>query len=261
MAYSLAGRGPTVVLVHGIGEDRRCWERQRPSLVTTHRVVTCDVRGHGQTPAGDAQGTLEQLRDDLIALLESIGAGPATLIGYSLGGTIVLATAAQRPDLVNAVVAIATSSVVGSRAAASYEHRAALIARGDRAGLKRELARDLQQSLVRDIADAEELLRWELEAIGDGAGYRNAALAMAGLHGDPLTPQLAHVRAPTLVIGGERDEWCPPRAQEIICTALPDARYVQIDDAGHLLLEENHALVTEAITTFLKELKHRGPSH
>ena len=98
IAYSESGQGQKVVLLHGLAEDRHSFAAVRKRLRGAH-TFACDLRGHGETGLGNAEGTLTQLGNDLVGFLEAI-TGPAVCIGYSLGGTIVLWAAAMRPDLV-----------------------------------------------------------------------------------------------------------------------------------------------------------------
>ena len=99
VGYTERGDGPPLVMVHGLAEDRRSWGLAQERLAGDYRTLACDLRGHGETEAGDGDGTLDQLAGDLARFLEAL-TGPAACIGYSLGGTIVLALAAARPDLV-----------------------------------------------------------------------------------------------------------------------------------------------------------------
>lgn len=250
-AYRVAGRGQRVVLVHGLGEDHRSWRPQQLALRDACETVACDLRGHGLTPLGDADGTLAQLGGDLVALIERLGA-PCTLVGFSLGGMVALWTAAHRPELVRRLVLLGTSAVVGRRAAAAYRELAALVCAGDRDALVRELRDGVVQGAHRDDLDVERIAARELDAIGDGAGYANAALALARLADEPLTDALGAVRCPTLVASGAFDALCPAAAQEDLLARLPTARYVQIPAAGHLLGADAPALVTATIEDALR---------
>jgi 3-oxoadipate enol-lactonase len=251
------GEGDPIVLVHGLGEDHRTWELQAPRLARRHRVVSYDVRGHGETPLGEADGTARQLRDDLIELLDELALGPALLVGFSLGGVVVLSAAAERPDLASGVVAIASSSVVGSRAADFYRERVELFRKGDPAVIESELRQGIADGLhgAGHDADAEQRLRAQLEAVGEGAGYCNAALAMAGLHEQPLTPELSRIERPVLLVGAEHDAFCPRKAQDIMLAELRDADYEEIPGAGHLVLLEQPDRVTDAIERFADRVR------
>jgi 3-oxoadipate enol-lactonase len=251
VAYSRVGGGEPVVLVHGLAETREAWV---PQLRTPGkwRLLAYDVRGHGQSALGSAEGTLEQLGGDLTRFLERIS-GPATCVGFSLGGTVVLWAAAAQPELVRRAIVLGTSSVVGSTAATFYRQRIDLARSGDRRALRAALREDTRAGLARAGADLEALTDWRLAAIGDGAGYINAATAMARLHERPLTGMLERVRCRVEVIGGEHDRFCPHKAAEILLSSLPDARYHELAGVGHLMNVDDPAGVTATLHALLDE--------
>lgn len=253
-AYWVTGGDPEVVFAHGLGEDHRAWERQLAALAPAWRLCTYDIRGHGRTPAGAAQGTVGQLGEDLVELLEALGGGPRVLVGFSLGGTIVLWVAATRPELVRGVAVFGTSSVVGHRARQAYLDRASLALAIQHPAFVAATVEDLRAGLHHTDVDVDALARWNLEAIGDGAGYRNAARAMAGLTDAPLTPLLRDTTCPVLVVGAEHDRFCPPKAQRLLLEALPRGRYIELKGVGHLMNAEDPEAVTRVLRDFLAEL-------
>ena len=184
VGYTERGRGPPVVMAHGLAEDRRSWAVAQERLGGDYRTLACDLRGHGETEAGDGNGALDQLAGDLARFLEAL-TGPAACVGYSLGGTVVLALAAARPDLVTRAVVCGASSVVGRAAAGFFEERIALL-RSDRAAFEAALREDTAAQIVRPDADLDAITRRRVEALGDGRGYVNAARAMQGLRDAPL---------------------------------------------------------------------------
>lgn len=123
--YRTAGAGDPVIMVHGLAEDAGSWADVQARL-RGFATYAYDLRGHGNTDLGQAEGTLAQLGEDLIRFLEEV-TGPAACVGYSLGGTIVLWVAAERPDLVRRAAVIGTSTVVGRAAAEFFHERLALI--------------------------------------------------------------------------------------------------------------------------------------
>ncbi|MER6992356.1 alpha/beta hydrolase [Saccharopolyspora hirsuta] len=245
--YCANGSGPAVVFVHGLAQDHRSWQRQQEAF-TDHRTYAYDVRGHGATALGAADGTLEQLRDDLLAFLAEVS-GPAVCVGFSLGGTVVLSAAAQRPDLVTGAVVLGTSSVVGRRAAEINLQRAEQAA--DRAALLESLREDTRAMTYASTVDIDELVAYRASTIGDGAGYANALTAMAGIRDNPLTPALAAIECPVTVIGAEHDAICPRKAADILLEGLPRATYLEIPNSGHLMNVDNPEAVTTALRTAL----------
>lgn len=232
VGYTERGGGPPVVMVHGLAEDRRSWAVAQERL-SGYRTLACDLRGHGETEAGNGNGALDQLAGDLARFLEAL-TGPAACLGYSLGGTVVLALAADRPDLVTRAVVSGASSVVGRAAAGFFEERIALL-RSDRAAFEAALREDTAAQIVTPGADLDAITRRRLEAVGDGRGYVNAARAMQGLRDAPLTGALARIRCPVDVIGGDRDRFCPRKAADILLAGLADSTYHELADCGHLM--------------------------
>lgn len=240
--------GPVVVLLHGLAEDARSWASIQQRL-TGHRTVAVELRGHGDTTLGEADGTLAQLSGDLIAFLEQV-TGRGHVVGFSLGGTIVLDAAARRPDLFDRVVVVGTSSVVGRSAVAFYGDRIALVESGDTDAIRVAMMDDTRPAVVTPV-DLERLAGTRLEAIGQGHGYVNAARAMAALGAAPLTPRLAQIDAKVHVIGADQDSFCPRRAADIIVGALPRAEYVEISGAGHLIAVDQPDALAEALASAL----------
>lgn len=234
ISYGLTdvGHGPTVVFLHGLAEDRTSWTDVVKGLHGRRRIAV-DLRGHGESTLGNARGTLEQLTDDLIALLETLG-GPVTCVGFSLGGTVVLAAAAARPDLIDHAVVLGTSSVVGRRARQFFEDRIAAAEDGDLELVAKLLREDTRVQLHTD-ADLDDVVQRRVEAIGDGGGYANAAHAMLDLADNPLRPHLRDLTSHVDVVGGEHDVVCPRRAADLLLADLPDATYHEITGAGHLM--------------------------
>ncbi|MFS0899245.1 alpha/beta fold hydrolase [Mycolicibacterium litorale] len=247
VAYTKAGSGPPVVLIHGLAEGRRSWRVVQESLtgVTTYAY---DLRGHGATTVGRPDGTLAQLRDDLLAFLENV-TGPAVCVGFSLGGTIVLSAAAHRPGLVKSVVALGTSSVVGRGAQSFYGERIELFRGSDVEAKKAALLADTAAALHNPESDVDAVTAARMAAVGDAHGYVNASTAMARLRDEPLTPELSRIGADVDVhiIGADHDSFCPRKAAQIILDAIGHARYAEISGAGHLMLVDQPDQVVAAL--------------
>src|SRR5256885_5924961 len=103
--YEVSGRGRPVILSHGYGATGRMWDGQRKTLGDRYRLVTWDMRGHGQTesPNDPARDSTELTVADIRALLSSLGVSRAVVGGLSLGGSLSLAVYLPHPELVSAV--------------------------------------------------------------------------------------------------------------------------------------------------------------
>jgi pimeloyl-ACP methyl ester carboxylesterase len=240
------GRGEPVVLVHGLADDHRAWRRVVAPLMLTRRVVLYDLRGHGNSPLGDADGSLAQLGTDLIDVLDDAGIERATIAGFSLGGTIAMRAAIDAPDRVSALALIGTSSRVNSAARGWYEERAALVENGD-PELRATLDKDTEDVYRNRPEEIEAGLRIRRESTTDPAGFANACLAMASLNEGPLDPELSAIKAPTVIVAGDADQHCPPRASQIIAEQIDGSTMRVLEDTGHPLPVERPDEVAAAI--------------
>jgi 3-oxoadipate enol-lactonase len=248
-AYNVYGEGPPLVLIHGLAEDKESWSVIQQNL-KNFRTYAYDLRGHGYSTLGSGEGTLEQLGCDLIAFLEKVS-GPAKCVGYSLGGTLLLWAAVKKPKLISAAVVAGTSTVVGKQALGFFKERVRMI-RDEFSAFAPTLRNDTELQIVNSGVDLEAIVANRLEAVGDGAGYVNAALAMMCLHVNPLTPLLSKIECPVSVIGGENDIFCPSKAADIMLSKLSKGTYLEVANAGHLLSIDQPETYANAIRSALQ---------
>ena len=249
-AWFEVGRGDALVLVHGLADDHRAWRRALPDLALRHRVLLYDLRGHGQTSLGNPDGTLRQLGDDLVGMMDAIGLDRAAVAGFSLGGTIAMRAGIDHPDRISRLALIATSSRVGRSAAEWYRQRVEMVERRD-AVLRDTLDRDAADVYAETPAELEEGLLIRRQSTADPRGYGNACAAMAALNAAPLDPELPAITAPTLVVASAKDKHCPPRAAEIIASGIGGSRLEILPDAGHAIPAEKPRELAGLINSFL----------
>ena len=249
VAWFEAGRGDPLVLVHGLADDHRAWRRAVPDLMLRRRVILYDLRGHGQTSLGSPDGTLRQLGDDLARFIGE----PCDVAGFSLGGTIAMRLAIDRPDLVRGLVLVATSSRVGRAAAEWYGERVAMVERSD-PSLRSTLDSDTADVYAQAPDELEEGLLIRRQSTADPRGYGNACAAMAALNSAPLDTELPRITAPTLIVASDRDQHCPPRAAEIIAAGVAGSRLEIVEGAGHAIPVERPRELARSINAFLAEI-------
>lgn len=247
------GQGRTLVFLHaGVG-DRRMWRAQVEALSPRARTVTYDRRGFGDTRPHDEPYAHT---DDLLAVLQHVGAERATLVGCSQGGKIALDFALAHPERVEALVLIAPA-IGGAPAPETFPEAVETLL---------EELEAAEESGDVDRLNAVEARVWLDGVLGHEGRVtgelRDLFLDMNGvaLHApqigterpaDPAWPRLAEIAVPTLVVIGDLDF---PHVQER-CARLPsllgDARLVVMSGAAHLPSFERSAEFQGHLGAFL----------
>ena len=107
IAYDDMGAGPLVICIPSMGDLRTEYRFLAPQLVAAgHRVLTMDVRGHGESSTGWPDYTVGAIGSDIVALIRSLAAGPATIVGASMAAGAAVWAAAEAPELVSRLVLI-----------------------------------------------------------------------------------------------------------------------------------------------------------
>jgi 3-oxoadipate enol-lactonase len=244
---------PTAVLIHGLSETRAAWSRQYDFLQRHMRVLSYDVRGFGASPVGRGDRTVDQMADDLAQILSANDAAPAWLVGFSMGGVIAQRFALDFPKLVQGLVLVASSCVVGRPGQAFFRSRIEQVTQGGLEAIAAITEGDARGcfSLGQEPLIAE-YLRLRTTAVRDPKGYLNACHAMLRLADEPLMPKLGAIDCPTLVLAAEFDPYCPPRASEMISGAIPGAELAVVPGAGHCMHWEAPDLTGDLIRKFIE---------
>lgn len=243
----------SVVLIHGLSETRAAWSRQMAALQPSMNVLAYDIRGFGSSPTGAADGTVGQMADDVAQLVSAFAAGPVFLVGFSMGGVISQRFALDFPELTKGLVLIASSCVVGRSGRAFFNQRIEAVETGGLESLAVTNDSDARGCFWTDSEDLiAEYKKIRIGAVRDPLGYLNACHAMLGVADEPLTEQIAAIQKPTLVISGEHDLYCPPKASKMIADAIPGAEHVFIDDSGHCLQFEASDILSKHIAEFVR---------
>lgn len=238
----LEGAFPLVVLMHGAGQDHTVWGAVADHLgAHGMSVMNIDLPGHGQT-GGEPAGTISaqaSLAADLIAASDQ---GVASVVGHSMGGLVALELAATRPELVDRLV------FVGTAAAMPVSDRLLGAAADDLT-----TAHDLldRWSHSRTVDDAARQLTREIHD-RTAPGVLHAGLVACDRFQDGRR-RATEVRAPALVIIGADDVMVASDEVGALVAALPDARLVEVEGAGHDTMVDAPGLVIEAIERFFAD--------
>jgi pimeloyl-ACP methyl ester carboxylesterase len=242
--YQDGGRGSAVLLGHGYSAIGRMWDGQRAALGDRYRIVSWDMRGHGQTesPKDPAQYSAALTVADMRALLEHCGIERAVVGGLSLGGYVALAFYLAHPDMVRALVIC--DSGPGYRNA---EARAAWNKRAH------ERAAELEAKGLDVLAGRSREMRDAMGHHASAQGLAHAARGMLVQEGSEVIDGLGTIRVPTLVIVGDQDQpFLAPCAY--MAKKIPGARLEVIPGAGHSSNLDQPAIFNRVLSDFLQSL-------
>jgi pimeloyl-ACP methyl ester carboxylesterase len=238
--YEDHGSGYPVALMHGYGSSSRMWQGQNDALSSRYRLITWDMRGHGQTDSPEQQEAYSEAAtvEDLRQLLGHLGIAKAVIGGLSLGGYMSLAFYLAHPEMVQALVPCDTGP-----------------------GYRNDQAREgWNQTAFRRAEAFEEK---GLDALGRGAevqaarsahrsaaGLAKAARGMLAQFDSRVIESLEHIKVPTLLIVGENDT---PflNAMDYMEKKIPGARKVVIPNAGHSANIDQPEVFNTALAEFL----------
>ncbi len=250
--------GPTVVLAHCWTGVKQFWGAVARRLVADgHRVVLYDQRGHGASTMGTDPVSTDGLGDDLLAVLDAVGAPEVVLAGHSMGGMTIQALAANHPevvrDRVRGIVLVATAARVWS---VPLVPGLVDLALGD-AALARFAERDAGLRLIRGVV-GRRAHRAHLQAtaeafFGTTAGVRSGFLTAMGAM--DYRAALSLIETPTTVLVGTHDRLTPPRFARVLVEGIQASELVVLPGAGHMLPLEEPDRVTEAIAERAKVLR------
>ena len=230
--YELRGEGPLAyVHCHGLGQGGEPFERDDMDWYAGHfRTLSWDQRGLGRS-GGAERYSLPLYASDLDALLGHLGIERAVIFGVSWGGVLALRFALDFPDRVAALVLDSTSSESNVRASENWYMRGELARLGEAAlgGREMQPAFDGHRT-VAQTPEAPQVPQVRPEHLDS---YVAQCRAIAGLREHPLTPDLGRITAPTLVVGGGKDEVAGAAGSVIISRRIPGARLEILPEAGH----------------------------
>ena len=243
----------TVLMLHGIGGGRQAFARQmRPLADAGFHAVAWDMPGYGHSSIVDPY-SFETLADECIELIDVLAPDRLVLVGHSMGGMVAQEVTARAPGRIAALVLAATSAAFGKPDGAwqrkFVEERAAPLA----AGLSmREVAAQLVVGMAG--SGASEAARAEAAEVMSHVPPLTYRLALNALMGFDRRAHLARLAMPALLIAGSDDRNAPPAVMRGMAERMPDARYVEFERCGHLMMFEQPDAFNAALIGFLHSL-------
>ncbi len=250
--YEVAGSGPPVLLIMGLGYPMDAWWRIWPWLCEEFTCIRLDNRGVGRTgPEAQRPYTIERMAADALAVLAAAGYGRAHLWGVSMGGIIAQEIAIEVPDAVDRLI-LSCTHPGGTDAIFTDEVRALL---GNRSGLTPRQAAEVSVPFVysptTDPAHIEADIEVRMQVPTSAEGYEGQLLGASSWQGSAR--RLGRISAPTLVLHGAQDALVVPANGRFIAERIAGAQWCELDQASHIFWTDQPEATRLAVLAFLHQ--------
>jgi pimeloyl-ACP methyl ester carboxylesterase len=254
-ASSSAPHAPPLVVLHGVGADRREWFLTMPALARRRRVLAFDLLGHGLSSKPSGHGVVYRVRflaDAVVAGIEALPDPPRAvdLLGHSLGGAVALDLVKRHPRLVDRLVLVDAAGLPPARALSPLAMSLPFVPH-DYGSAKRLLETSVDNWLFQHplVALASSAYKRRMK---NRAQLTRLLAAMAAGEDALSERELGAIRHETLVLWGDRDRVFPVETGRALARAIPNARLEILARCGHVPPTERPISFVRRVEAFLK---------
>ncbi len=252
VSYSDEGSqgSPVIIFIHGFPFNKSMWNLQVEPLKDNYRLIRYDIRGHGNSDAGNEDFSIDLFASDLLGLMDALKIDTAILCGLSMGGYIALNVTGKCPERVDALVLSDTQCIADSPEA--KEKRIRTIDTIKHSGVKTYAAES-----IKNLFSAESLLTKGLETANVKEMILNTSVQSLcnTLHALSVRKDTCHIlpeiKVPVLILVGREDKITPPDAARFMHERIKGSFLKIIDHSGHLSNLENPGEFNEQLKKFI----------
>ncbi|MEW6543026.1 MAG: alpha/beta fold hydrolase [Nitrospirota bacterium] len=257
LAYDDRGTGLPLVFLHAFPFNRTMWEPQLKGLSDRFRVVTVDLRGHGESDAPLWHYTMDQFADDVKGLLDHLAVEQAVLAGLSMGGYLGFAFYRKYPERIKALVFADTRAEADKPETVAWRFNLAqrVYKEGAKAVADEMGPKLLSPKTYQTKPDLVALVR-AISLSTPTSGALGDLMALA--ERPDSTPLLGRIACPTLVLVGQDDALTTVEENRRIAERIRGARFEVIPAAGHLSNLEQPETFNRAVRSFLETIAPPG---
>jgi pimeloyl-ACP methyl ester carboxylesterase len=257
LAYSDHGTGLPIVFLHAFPLNRTMWATQEEALSSQFRIITIDLRGHGESDAPLWHYTLDQSADDVRALLDHLAIQQALFAGLSMGGYILFALYRKYAARVRGLILADTRAQAdkAEEKAGRFKMAQSAYEQGPPAIADLMIPKLLSPLNVQTKPDLVRHVRAMIEG-NQVSGIAGDLMAMAE-RSDSI-PFLTQITCPTQIIVGELDQGTPVSDAKLMAEHIPGSRLAIIPNAAHLANLEQPAAFNQIISSFASDLAKKA---
>lgn len=246
--YEIIGDGQPLLFIHGIGSSLRDWENQVPVFSKKFKVITLDLRGHGQTDKPKGPYSISMFAEDIAELIKSLKVDPVHVVGISLGGAIAFHLAIDHPDITKSLVVVNMSAsfpIKTLKEKQMFFLRVLIVKMMGMRKMGEVLAKRLFIKPEQEELREKMASRW---AENDKKAYLSTLKTIKNWS---VLERLHEIKCPTLVVSSDED-YSPLSAKEECTALIPNAKLVVIEDARHAVSVEKPEEFNTILMDFLK---------
>lgn len=259
LSYNDAGPegAPTILFIHGFPFNKSMWNVQVETLKTDYRVITYDIRGHGNSDLGDEDFSIELFGQDLILLMDALKIEKAIVCGLSMGGYIALNAIGNYPDRFTGLVlsdtncASDTPESKDKRMQAIESIRKNGVEKYADESLKKLFAPESFTTKLKELDKAREMITTTSKQ-----SLYNTLHALAKR--EETCTKLPEINVPVLILVGYEDVITPLEAAHSMHEKIKGSFLHIINQAGHLSNLENPVEFNDQLKTFLTVVKQKS---
>jgi 3-oxoadipate enol-lactonase len=249
--YEIRGDGPDVVMLHPYPSDHSYWLPLAQHLEARFRLVLPDLRGMGRSGVGEGATTMAKLAGDLLRLCDELKIGRAVFVGCSVGGYALFEFWRQWRERVKALVLMDTRAGAENDEGRARRLKTAeeILQNGPEWAIEKVIPRLLSPRTISSRLDVVERAKATMrQATAEGM----AAMQRGMAERSDSTENLAQIRVPTLVLGGEDDAPSPVSDMEEMAREIRGAELAIVERAGHFAALEQPEEVGRIVREFLE---------
>jgi 3-oxoadipate enol-lactonase len=231
IAYRSAGEGKSLVFCHALASRQELWDRQRQALTEKFRMVSFDLRGHGDSSLpGNGDYSFESQADDVVALMDHLNISSASLVGISVGGEVAQVAAARHPRRFDRLILVSTACHTEPVRASLWEAR---IQEAGRLGMPGIAAATAARWFSEGFAAANpDVVEWCRRCVASTKPESYIGLARV-IQVMDLRPKLGMIACPTMILCGGQDHNTGPKTAQVLADLIPGSRLAIFESSGH----------------------------
>ncbi len=233
LAYEETGDGPPVVVLHGLFGSSTNWRRIARALSDRHLVFTVDLRNHGNSPWA-ATMSYREMAEDVVALFDRLGLKKPDVLGHSMGGKVAMTLALMEPQRIARLVVVDIAPISYGDHFSSYTQAMRgvdTMTATSRDEVQRALSQDIHDPgtvgfLMQNLVRHNEQYDWRINLTALSAELGEIGSFPSALDGKTFA-------GPATLITAARSDYVSADDRKLFSNYFPEARFVEIPDAGH----------------------------